>query len=336
MAYIHKKNIGGKTYYTLRISARKNGKIIVKDLHNLGSDISKIEIDKLEKKYKKEIRKSYKTIKKFLETNKYLENAGKKKHKKNYYLTKEELSKIEAAKEHYSKKFLKLPEKTRREILEQFLLRFAVNSTSIEGNTITLKEAAKLFSEGTVPKNRTVREVYDLTNTRKAFFELMEKKPSITLKLIEETHDKLLENIDERKGFRDHDIHILGQPFKPSPARYIKDDLKILVEWYKKEKKRIHPVVLATLFHHKFENIHPFSDGNGRTGRMIMNHILIKHSYPPIVINNFNRKEYLEALNKADKAIKKNLEATENPDYTHLVKFTAKQLEQSYWDIFLH
>ncbi len=63
MAYIHTKKIGDKKYYTLRISVRKDNKVVTRDLCNLGSDLSKIKLDSLEKKYKKEIRNSHKTIK---------------------------------------------------------------------------------------------------------------------------------------------------------------------------------------------------------------------------------------------------------------------------------
>ena len=75
MAYIHVKRIGDKKYYTLRISVRKDNRVITKDLCNLGSDFSKINIDKLEKKYHTEIRKSYFTIKKFMESYYFLEKA---------------------------------------------------------------------------------------------------------------------------------------------------------------------------------------------------------------------------------------------------------------------
>ncbi len=75
MVYIHVKRIGDKKYYTLRTSVRKEGKVITKDLCNLGSDLSKIDIDKLEKKYNDKIRKSYRTLKNFLDKNLYLEKV---------------------------------------------------------------------------------------------------------------------------------------------------------------------------------------------------------------------------------------------------------------------
>ncbi len=335
MAYIHTKRIGDKNYYTLRISVREKGNVITRDLCNLGTDLSKIKIDQLEKKYKREIRKSYRTIKKFLETDYYLKKAKKVKLKKTEYFTKEQLENIEAIKLHFNSKFLKLDLLTQKEMYNGFLIQFAVNSTAIEGNTITLKEAQKLFKEEITPKNRTLKEVYDLTNTKKVVNYLMNEKPKLTLKLIVMVHDKLLENIDERIGFRTHDIHILGQPFKPSPARYVKADLELMLKWYNSNKKRIHPLALVTFFHHKFESIHPFSDGNGRTGRVIMNYILSSFNHPPMVISNRFRNRYLEAMNIADKAFKTRLTVTNLKDYRDLLNFIYTQFKFSYWDNFL-
>lgn len=335
MAYIHKKKVGNTTYYTLRISIREGTRVIAKDIANLGTDLSKINIEDLEKNHSKEIRNSYKTIKKFLDSNYYLKKAKASKLKEVDLVKNEDLEEIEATKLHFRQKFLKLNKQTQKDLFEYYLIRFAVNSTAIEGNTITLQEATKLFLQEKVPKNKTPREVFDLTNTKKVFYELLESKKDLSIPLIIEIHDKLLDNIDERKGIRDHDIHIYGQPFKPSPSRYVETDLKLLLEWYKNNRKLLHPVVLATTFHHKFEQIHPFSDGNGRTGRMIMNHILMLEKYPPIVIDKKERSKYLEVMSKADTATKKNLTAT-GPAYKPLLHFITAQLKKSYWDIFLH
>ncbi len=335
MVYIHVKRIGDKNYYTLRISVREGNKVITKDLCNLGSDITKINIDNLENKYKKEIRKSYKTIKKFLDSNYYLEKIKKLKLKSDVYFKKEQLENIEAIQLHFNSKFKKLNKLTQEEAFENFLINFAVNSTSIEGNTITFKEAERLLKEEIIPKNRTLREVYDLTNTKKVWTFLQKEKPKINLNLIEGIHDRLLENIDNRKGFRNHDIKILGQPFKPSPARYVRDDLKILLNWYQKNKKNFHPLALIAFFHHKFENIHPFSDGNGRTGRILINYILISLNYPPLIISRRFRKEYLDSMNQADKSLNQSLLNTDLKSYAKLLNFIYSQFKYSYWDLFL-
>ncbi len=334
MVYIHRKIIGDQAYYTLRISERKGARVITRDICSLGTDLAKINLDKLEREYHDEIRKSHKTLKRFLESNTYEEKAQRIKLKKQALLKEKDAVAVEAARLHYTSRFLRLDEKTKEDILDNFLIRFAVNSTAIEGNTISLKDAARLLQEDIIPKNHTMREVYDLTNTKNVFHMLLDKKPELDTQLVIDVHDKLLENIDNRNGFRNHDIHILGQPFKPSPARYVSTDVKLLMQWYDKNRKKLHPFALAVLFHHKFESIHPFSDGNGRTGRILMNLILMQNSYPPLVINRKDRKEYLDSMNTADKAIKKSLTGM-SEEYEQLTHFMAAQLQQSYWDVFL-
>lgn len=335
MVYIHVKKIGGKRYYTLRISLREGSKVITKDIANLGDDVSKINIDDLERKYRKEIWQSYHTIKKFLESNYYIEKAKKLKSKKDTFYSKNQAIDIESTKIHYKNKFLKENELTKEEIYENFLINFAVNSTAIEGNTITLKEAHDLFKEDIIPKNRTLREVYDLTNTKKVFYYLIKEKPAIDLELIEKIHDMLLENIDKRKSYRNHDIRILGQPFKPSPARYVKADMIMLLKWFKDNKNKISPLPLVTFLHHKFEKIHPFSDGNGRTGRILINYILMGLGYPPFIISRRFREEYLRTMSEADGCMQKGLLNTELKYYGSLLSFIHSQFIFSYWDIFL-
>ncbi len=336
MVYIHVKKVGNKNYYTLRVSSRdKQGNVITKDLENLGNDITKITIENLEKKYKKEIRQSYRTIEQFLESNKYLHTIKKQKLKKSPFFTKDQLEQIEATRLHFQKKFLKTHPKTKEEIYKMFLIKFAVSSTAIEGNTITLQEANKLFTQQVLPKGRTLREVYDLQNTDKVFFSLLKNNPKISFDLLPKVHDALLEKIDERIGYRTHEIRILGQPFKPSPARYVKADVKILLKWMNEQKKTIHPLALAIFFHHKFESIHPFSDGNGRTGRILMNHFLIQNNYPPFIIPLKQRNAYLEVMQESEKAIKKSLLATDMSNYKQLFQFLIREYLNTYWNTFL-
>jgi len=327
MVYIYKKTIGKGSYYYLRASVRKNSKTITKDIAYLGNDINKLKkkLDELPAKYTKEIRKAYKTINRFIKANHYLDKIKSMKIKKDDYLNKETLENVEACRLHWNKVFQKSDEKTKQEIFTNFLIEFAFNTTSIEGNTIKLAETQKLLTENLAPKNKTLREIYDLKNTQKVFFDFInnpEKK--LNHELICKTHDELLKGIDERKGYRTQDVRVFRMNFKSTPAPYVLTDMNLLIKWYNQNK--IHPLVLAGLFHHKFEKIHPFMDGNGRTGRMLMNHILMSMGYPPLIIRNRQRQDYIRKLNKADNN-------TEN--YKELVEFMAKEMTESYWNIFL-
>ena len=92
----------------------------------------------------------------------------------------------------------------------------------------------------------------------------------------------------------------------------------MLINWSKKQKDSL---ALAFFFHHKMENIHPFADGNGRTGRIVMNHILITNNYPPIVIPQTLRKEYLQVLSASDKAVEKDLLSVNMKHYRKFFSF---------------
>jgi len=333
MVYIYKKPIGNKSYYYLRASEKKGKKLVTKDIAYLGSIVEEVKanLDKLSK-YKEKIRKSYRIINTFLESNHFLEKAKKLKLKKELFL-KEKTDEVEACKLHYNEVFNKLDELTKKEILKNYVIEFAYNTASIEGNTINLKEARNLLNEGITPKDKTLREIYDLQNTEKVFFELLKNKlkDEFNHDLIIEIHDKLLENIDERKGYRTTNIRVVKSNFDASPGKYVKTDMDLLLKWFNEYRDKIHPVVLAIVFHHKFEKIHPFMDGNGRTGRIIMNYILLSNKLPPTITHKKTRKEYLEAMRSADESDLWKV----NDKYNDLISYGIEEFIWTYWNIFL-
>lgn len=333
MVYIYRKVIGNKEYYYLRASIREKDRIITKDIAYLGSDVSQLreQLDRLPKRYHEQIRKTYKTIQRFLDINSYREQA-KAMLQKEVMLSPDALLDIEGARIHYNNNFQKKDPLTRQETWKGFIIEFAFNTTSIEGNTITLKEAAHFLVESRVPKDKTLREIYDLQNTEKTFNRIVKDAPQeITHDLILDIHRGLLANIDNRTGYRTQEVRVFKAAFASAPAPYVKTDMELLLQWTD-EHKDLHPFVKAVIFHHKFEKIHPFMDGNGRTGRMLMNVLLLGMDYPPLIIRKKNRPAYLEALHKADKSKPSGMAREE---YNDLLAVTAKEYTENYWNIFL-
>ncbi len=330
MAYIYKKTIGEKPYYYLRVSKRVNGKQVVKDVAYLGDSVHEVErrLQNL-KEFQAEIRKSYRNIRKFIQSNHYAEKV--KKIKRDSHMGKVLQEKVEAARLHFNDHFLKQDQNTIQDTYKHFLIDFAFNTTSIEGNTITLKEAERLLREDILPKNKTLREVYDLQNTERAFFWTVDKSPAFNESLILKIHDMLMDNIDKRKGYRSHDIRVFRSRFDPAPAKYVKTDVNILFKSLQRWKKVLSPFALAAVFHHKLEKIHPFADGNGRTGRILLNYLLMRSGYPPLIIQKKRRGDYLDVLAKADAADLKNIGADH---YVDLVEYLANELIDSYWSNF--
>ena len=332
MVYIYKKTIGSKPYYYLRASERKGKRIIVKDIAYLGNSIEEVKrrLNNL-LQHKEKIRKAYRKLHNFIESHYYLEKADSLKLKKDIFL-EDKILDVEACKMHYTNVFKKSDELTRNEILKNFVVELTFNTTSIEGNTITLQEARDLLNEGLTPKGKTLGEIYDMQNTERVFFEILQSKKEMDNKFIIDVHSNLMENVDKRTGYRTTDIRVLQSHFKATPAPYVTTDMNILLKWYNQNKNKMHPLVLATIFHHKFEKIHPFMDGNGRAGRIIMNFILIKQGYPHLIIRKKMRSDYLDALRTADKS---GLTENKKDAYSRLVQFIADELSESYWNLFL-
>ncbi|MEK6918120.1 MAG: Fic family protein [Nanoarchaeota archaeon] len=331
MVYVYKKIVGKKPYYYLRASERKGKKVLSKDIAYLGNSIEEVRKSLDKKEFKDKIRKAYKTIHSFIESNHWLEKAKELKLRKDVFLG-EKLEEIEACKLHYNYVFKKLDEITKKEILKNFVIEFAFNTASIEGNTIKLEQARNLLVDGLTPENKTLREIYDLQNSEKVFFQLIDLNEEITHEFIIKVHDSLLENVDARKGYRTTDVRVIRSNFEATPAPYVKTDMGLLLKWYNENKNKLSPLVLATIFHHKFEKIHPFMDGNGRTGRMLLNYILLKNNYPALIIHKKTRADYLSALRQADKS---DLTKSSKEDYFDLVQFDAEEMIDTYWSIFL-
>ncbi len=332
MVYIYKKIIGTKPYYYLRASQRQGEKILVKDIAYLGSTMEEVEqaLQKLPQ-HEAKIRKAYRTLRQFLELNRYKDQVQQRKPKKDDLLG-QQLLEVEACALHFRNAFKKQDKNTQQETFHNFVIEFAFNTTSIEGNTITLAEARNLLREGLTPKDRTLREIYDVQNTEKVFFSLLHSRQELGHALITTIHKGLLENIDVRRGYRTTDVRVLRSHFEATPAPYVLTDMNLLLQWYEQNRKTLHPLVLALLFHHKFEKIHPFMDGNGRTGRMLLNYILLQNDYPPCIIRKKTRAEYLQALNVADKAA---LFGVELKKHRPLVEYGAQELTTNYWSIFI-
>ena len=330
MVYIYKKHIAGKPQYYLRVSERKGARVLVKDIAYLGSSITQVQkrLDNLPD-YQTQIRKAHKNLQRVINANIWLEKVQSLKLKKNEYLGTYQ-DELEACHLHYKSQFLKKAAITRKQILEQFAIDFTYNTTSLEGNTITLTEAQKLVTQGLTPASRTVREVHDVQNTQRVFLDW--NSFTISHDSIIALHAELLKHIDNRVGYRLEDVRVYRSRFDVTPAKYVKADMDILLEWYEKKRDTLHPVVLACIFHHKFEKIHPFMDGNGRSGRMLANIILMQNRYPPVIIDKKLRSQYLDALSLADTA---HLDDTSSKTYADLVQFVTKELCSKYWNFFL-
>ena len=130
-------------------------------------------------------------------------------------------------------------------------------------------------------------------------------KVSKKIKEINEKNTKkinaaILKGFDEKTPgeYRNEPMFITGSKIKPPSADKVEKEIAKLFVWLKKNKNKIYPIELASEFHARFEEIHPFNDGNGRTGREILNVMLNNNSYPRAIINLENRESYIALIER--------------------------------------
>jgi Fic family protein len=182
---------------------------------------------------------------------------------------------------------------------EDEFVRYAQGSTSVEGNSLSLQEAALVLSKGLAVTGKRIDEVREVENM------LLAAKVSAKIKEINETsikkiHSAIMRGFDEKMPgeYRLGPMFITGSKFQPPKADDVPGEIEELLKWYNKNKEKIHPIELASEFHVRFEGIHPFIDGNGRTGREVLNIMLHNSGYPRAIINLENRQSYINLLER--------------------------------------
>jgi fido (protein-threonine AMPylation protein) len=190
------------------------------------------------------------------------------------------------------------------EIYEEGLeIDYVHGTTSIEGNTFDRSETRKLLTEGTYPPNKGLREINEIQNFRNVARFRNKYRGKVTLDFIKKLHALIMNNIDlENAGtFRRTDgIGIMGRDFMLTPWPLIEEELKAAIDnYYERINADQYPFFEALVFHHRFERIHPFIDGNGRVGREILNYMLMNEKFPRLLFVK-DREVYLKALAQGD------------------------------------
>jgi len=283
--YLEKRQTKKAVKYYLAHSFREGGKVQKIRVY-LGSNIDKEVIAHREAKAKELLMQqlnSFKIIRSPL----------------NYKFTKREEDLVKKLKRHARLKVIHLTEKD----WDRFTELFTYNSNAIEGGTITPGEVLEILEKNKWPFSKPKEDISETYGMVDAIKYIRKTKEHLSLELIRELHRLCFNNSKSyagelRKkgtevGIKDGlgNIVHLG-----APSGRVIPLLTELIKWYNQNKKKLPPVVLAAVVHNQFEYIHPFEDGNGRVGRLLMNNILIKHHMPPVNISMDYRKEYYEAL----------------------------------------
>jgi Fic family protein len=221
------------------------------------------------------------------------------------YLTRDQISCLEEIRFIY-KSFRDLLTINELEAYEKnFEIKYIHGTTFIEGNTISLTEASNLLLRGIQPKDKTLREMNEVQNFKNVVAYRNKYRGKVTLDFIKHLHALIMYNIDDDSAGcfrRSDDIGIAGSSLRAAIADEIEDLLdKAIEHYYNQLEGKSHPFEEAVMFHHKFESIHPFTNGNGRVGREIFNYMLTREKYPRLLFLGDNRDTYLKALGFGDK-----------------------------------
>ncbi len=212
-----------------------------------------------------------------------------------------------------------------KKLREQFALELTYNSNAIEGNLLTLKETFFVINEGLTIKGKPMRdhlEVKDHFETLEYLYKFAEKerKQNFTEVTLRTLHQLVVRETEsgEAGKYRTGNAMVTGSSHTPPDAHEVPHKIREMFEWIRKQKNKMHIVELSAIVHHKIVGIHPFTGGNGRTARLVMNLLLLQEGYPMTVVLSNDRKKYYDALSKADSG-----------DYSYFVRFIAQAVERS-------
>lgn len=193
-----------------------------------------------------------------------------------------------------------LSESEVQRLREEFIIESSYNSNAIEGNTITLRETVLILKEGMTIAEKPLREHLDIIGFKDAFnyiYELVANNEPLSERTIKDIHSLVLMNNAESRGvYRKIPVRILGAENEPTAPYLIAEEMQSLIEKYQQKLTALHPIEAISWLHLAFESIHPFIDGNGRTGRLLINFELLKHGYLPVDIKFTHRANYYQCF----------------------------------------
>ncbi len=190
---------------------------------------------------------------------------------------------------------------SREDIFNEFVLQLTYNSNSIEGSTLTENDTEAILFQNANIKNKSLIEHLEAKNHQAVLnylFRIINNKFEIDENLILKLHSILMNGIRNDAGlYRAHGVRIVGSNVPAANYLKVPELVKILVKDINKKTDNL--INSITKVHSKFEQIHPFSDGNGRIGRIIMVAMLLKNNLAPAIINQKNKKFYYKYLQKS-------------------------------------
>jgi len=203
-----------------------------------------------------------------------------------------------------------LPTSTLTRLNEDLKVLSTYHSNAIEGNTLSLHETQMVVDYGMTVGGHTLREYQEAANHAQAYDYILsllsdeQKKQPLTQDILLTIHSHVMKSIlDETQAgqWRVVPVYIRGSNMTPPPARDVPGLMREWLEWVNgPEGGQYDAVTRAAIAHHGFEAVHPYVDGNGRVGRLLLNLMLMRDGYPPALVLKDWRIRYIHGLNEAN------------------------------------
>jgi Fic family protein len=269
MVRVAKKLLKGRTYYYLEHTIRDKGKRTTKSRY-LGTKLPK-DIDVIRREFEYELNKE-----------KWFED-------------------FQRIRRNYNVELRRIPRSAREKAVREFSIRFTYDTQRIEGSTLTLRETADLLEHGISPGGKPIDDAREAEAHNAIFHDILKLKKDLTQVLVQEWNWRLLKETkaDVAGKIRRHGVRISGSRFVPPSPVELQSQLNHFFNWYNAAKSNTNPVELAGLVHLKFVTIHPFTDGNGRISRLMMNFVLHRNGYPMLNIEYNRRATYYTSLERS-------------------------------------
>ncbi|MEK6917811.1 MAG: Fic family protein [Nanoarchaeota archaeon] len=286
---IEKRKAGSKIKYYLAHSYRE-GPRVHKFRKYLGTDLS-------EGKLKERVSIAEKLILEEIHKYKIIQDPLK------IELSKEEINSIKRIESDIPLKISHLSEGD----WKKFSKLFSYNTNAIEGSKLNQNEVSNILEHDKWP-DKSKEDIAEAYGVDEAIRFIRKTKEHISIELIKDIHKIVFKNSKHFAGQlrkKGEEVVVTDQSgrvvHEGAPQARINYLLSELIRWYEKNKTKYPAFILAAVVHNQFENIHPFADGNGRVGRILLNNILIKHNLPPLNINLKNNVEYYQSLQEYEK-----------------------------------
>ena len=296
--YLEKRKVGKNVKYYLVHSYREKNKV-KKIRKYLGQNLTKIELEEAKEKAKQRIKKLLNKI----STEVFL-----------FILTKNQVQKLNKYNDLI--RIIHLSDEEWR----RFTKEFTYNTNAIEGSTVRRDEVPTILEK----RKTSDPEELETKGVAKAIQFIKSTTEDLSIDLIKKLHKLCFDGSKDFAGkIRTVEVVIKNSKgeilHRGVHSSRLQSALEDMISWHKKNKSKFKPLVLAAIVHNQFEYIHPFQDGNGRVGRLLLNFILLKNNYPPINISLEDRSEYYKTLYEYQKNM--NLKPT--------VEFLIKQYEKT-------